>query len=258
MTHREVPRWIGLGALLMGLLLVNGCARPVNRAAERRIREALPSLLGPAKAYRVHVESSPLNTISGRLARVLVDADDLQLPNGLLVQHLHLDLKGVDFDTQHKQLRHIDSAHFLAAVDENALTLYLIGQETEELNLQDLQIHILPNNILRIAGKRTVLGVGVPFSISGPVRLVGADRIELDPEHLTLVGIRVPDLLFGFIKSRFESAITLSNLPFPIHLTALHTQPGQLILEGDADVGKMADAVNRRVQDATQSGVYSN
>ncbi|CCW35680.1 Protein of unknown function (DUF2993) [Chthonomonas calidirosea] len=258
MAHRKVLRWIGLGTLLVALLFVNGCTRPINRTAERRIREALPSLLGPAKAYRVHVESSPLNTLSGRLAHVLIDADDLQLPNGLLLQHLHLDLKGVDFDTQHKQLRHIDSAHFQAVVDENALTLYLIGQETEELNLRDLQVHILPNNILQIAGERTVLGVGVPFSISGPIRLMGPDRIELDPDRLTLVGIHVPDLLFGFIKSRFESAITFSNLPFPIRLTSLHTQSGQLFLEGDADVGKMADAVNRRVQEASQGVVYSN
>src|SRR5258708_3885228 len=85
--------------ILIILLLLNGCGRAVNRSAERRIRDILPDLLGPARQYRAHVESSPDRTVQGRLASVTVDGDDVELPNGLLLDRLHLDLKGVEVDT---------------------------------------------------------------------------------------------------------------------------------------------------------------
>lgn len=235
----------GIGLVLLAVcILLAGCARPVNRAAERRIREALPLLLGPARDYHVHVGGAPLNTLSGKLAQVVVDAGDLQLPNGLLLEHLHLDLRDVDFDTQRKELRHVGSAHFLATVDENALTLYLLSEEPPEDNLKSVDVRILPQNQILISGEKRVLGVGISFRIAGPLVLQAPNRITFDPQHLTLEGIHVPDLLFGFLKHRFETAINLSNLPFPIHLIQLKTQPRRLFLSGEAEVEGMAERVH--------------
>src|SRR5579884_1458581 len=89
--------------LLVLLLGLTGCTRAINRSAERRIRDSLPDLIGPARSYSVHVSGSAERTMQGRLATVTVDGDDVDLPNGLLLDQLHLDLKDVEVDTGHRQ-----------------------------------------------------------------------------------------------------------------------------------------------------------
>ena len=101
---------------LLWLISLIGCGRAVNRSVERRIRESLPDLLGSASEYRVHVSSAFTRTLQGRLADVTVDGKNVQFANGLLLDSLHLDLKGVDSDLTHRKLRHIDSAQFAASI----------------------------------------------------------------------------------------------------------------------------------------------
>src|SRR5581483_397340 len=54
------------------LIVAVSCGRAINRAAERRIRDALPDTLGPARQYRVHVDNAPDRTLRGRLANVTI------------------------------------------------------------------------------------------------------------------------------------------------------------------------------------------
>ena len=100
MTKKTSKFCFGIACLLcVGLISPFGCGRTVNRAAERRVRDALPGVLGPARAYRVHIDNDPDRTIRGRLARVLIDGDQVQLASGLYFDALHLELRGVDVDT---------------------------------------------------------------------------------------------------------------------------------------------------------------
>ena len=94
-------------AALCGALLLVGCGRTINRTAERKIRDALPDVLGPAKRYRAHVENPPERTLQGRLATITIDGDDVEVANGLLLDQLHLELKGVEIDTGRRQVRRI-------------------------------------------------------------------------------------------------------------------------------------------------------
>ena len=97
-----------------------GMRAGINRTAERRIREALPDLLGQARQYKAHVEGAAQRTIGGRLARVTIDGDDVDLSDGLLLDHLHLDLQGVDYDTGKRQVRDIREARFTATSRQKA------------------------------------------------------------------------------------------------------------------------------------------
>lgn len=223
-------------ALLAVLWIGTGCGRAINRSAERRIRDALPDLLGSARQYRVHVANAPERTLQGRLANVTVDGDDVQLATGLLLDHLHLDLKDVEVDKEHKRVRRIGDVRFLATVGAAGLDEFLAGETPEDEPIRNTRVSLGAGNSVTIAAERVVLGAGVPFHMTGPLRIAGPQRIELDPTNLNVIGIPIGGLPLRFLRSRFESAIDLSKLPFPVHLTGVRTEPGTLLLSGTADV----------------------
>lgn len=226
------PLWL----LLVSTLVFAGCGRTLNRAAERHIRDALPNLLGEAKQYRVHVTSAPLQTVQGRLADVAIDGEDVQLANGLLLDRMHLNLQGVDVDTGRKRVRHVRAATFTATVSAASLNVYLAGATPDEERIRNARLTLGPRNLVTLTAERVVLGEGIPFTVTGPVRLAGPQRIEMDPRHLDAIGIGIAGKPLQFLKGRFETAIDLSSLAFPVQFSSVSVTPGLMTLTGTADV----------------------
>lgn len=231
-------------AALIALALCTGCGRTINRSAERHIRDALPNVLGPARQYRVHIENAPDRTLDGKLALVTVDGDDVQFSNGLLLDRLHLDLKDVDYDTVRQRLRRIGEARFSVSVGEKNLDEFMAGEAPEGERFRHVHIKLTSGQVT-ISGDRVVLGLGVPFRMTGPLKLAGPQRIEIDPNRLTVVGITVAGLPLRFLKGRFDSAIDLSALSFPVTVTGAQSAGGLLTLTGQVD----AQALLSRAQD---------
>lgn len=217
------------------LFALSACSRPINRAAERRIREALPDLLGPARRYQVHVSGAPLDTTAGKLAAVIIDADDVQLPNGMLLDHLNLDLRKVDYDLDHRHLRRVASAAFRIDVGQATLDEYLAGEMPRGETVRHVRVSLRSLDQVAISGERIALGVGVPFQLTGPLRIAGPTRIAFDPKGLALVGVPIPGLIVDFFKDYLVRAVDLSHLPFRVRLSAIHVDAGRLSLLGAAD-----------------------
>src|SRR2546421_6263124 len=80
------------------LFVVSGCGRPINRTAERRIRDALPGYIGPARVWRAHVDNPVERTLTGRLARVTIDGEAVALKSTIPLDSLHIEMTGVEVD----------------------------------------------------------------------------------------------------------------------------------------------------------------
>ena len=231
-------------ALLVSCLGI-GCGRAINRTAERRIREALPALLGPARAYQAHVEGAQERTIGGNLARVLIDGDDVELSNGLLLDHLHLELEGVNYDRGHRRVRNVKSARFEATLSERSADQFLAGEAPQGERIRKARVTFGAGNRVTITAERVTLGVGVPFSLSGPLHIMG-QKLELDPNRLVVIGIPLTGAPMRFLIQRFEGGASLSMLPFPVQLTDVYTQPGTLTLSGTADVAAILQQAHQK------------
>jgi hypothetical protein len=241
----SIKRRLVVTALLLGAAALCGCARTVNRTAERKIRDVLPDLLGSARQYRVHVESAPERTVAGHIAAVTIDGDDVQLPNGLLADQIHLELQGVEVDKKAQRVRNVREARFTATVGENSLNEFLAGEAPEGESIQKLHITLNAGRVT-LAAERVVLGLGVPFSFTGPLRVLPPRGIELDPTRFVVVGIPIAGKPLQFLKRRFENSLDLSALPFPVQITEVTTVRGHITLTGTADV----TALLRRAQEA--------
>ncbi len=244
MRKKSIKR-VAFTALLVGMGALGGCTRTVNRSAERRIRDVLPEVLGPARQYRAHIDGAPEKTVAGQLAAVTIDGDDVQLPNGLLLDRLHLELKGIDLDTKAQRVRSVREARFTATVGENSLNEFLAGEAPEGETIQKLRL-TLNDGRVTLAAERVVLGIGVPFRFTGPLRLLPTHRIELDPTRWVVVGIPITGRPLQFLKERFEQSVDLSTLPFPVQVSAVTTTKGQLTLSGTADVAALLRSAQGR------------
>ncbi len=243
--------WHYLGVALLISCLGTGCGRAINRTAERRIREALPDLLGPARAYQAHVEGAQERVIGGNLSRVLIDGDDVELSNGLLLDHLHLELEGVRYDTGRRRVRDVKSARFEATVSERSVDQYMAGESPQGERIRKARVTFGAGNLVTIAAERVTLGVGVPFSLSGPLR-IDKQKLEIDPQRLVVIGIPLTGAPMRFLVQRFEGGANMSVLPFPVQLANIRSQPGSLTLSGTADVAAILQQVQQK-QDQSKS-----
>lgn len=219
-------------------VLCTGCARPINRTAERHIREALPQLLGSARSYQVRVDGDPYNTVHGRLARVRIDATDLMLPSGMLLSYLHLDLHGVVYDMHRHQLVSVASSTFRAEIGQDSLNLALAGLSPPGEHIRRLNLNLYAGNTVNITGQRVVLGVGVPFSVTGDIALASNNKVQFKPDTARIVGLPIPELVVNFLARHINSAVDLSSLNLPMDVQTVITSPRVLTLEGQVDVSR--------------------
>ncbi len=221
------------GIFLFGILL-SGCTRPINRTAESGIRKALPDVLGPAKSYDVHVDSAWERTLQGKLARVTIEGEDVRFQNGLVLDHLSLILKGVEVDTDSHKLRKIRETDFTLTIGEKNLNEFLVDEVIDGETLRKIRLQLLDNTIL-VKGERVVLGLGVPFEISGSLLIKGPSILELDTAQLRVVGIPFRGRVLQFLRKRIENAVDLSQLSFPMMVNEVRIEAGRLTLTGKAN-----------------------
>jgi len=224
---------------LLLTLILPACNRPVNREAEKRVKAVLPDLLGPARQYSVRVDGGWDRTLRGKLRKVAVEGFDVELSSGLVMDSLRLDLQDVDVDIDRKQVRSVGAARFVATISKKTLDEFLAGESPEGETLKNTRVTLEANNRVTISSQREVLGVGVPFTVSGALSLAGAQRIGFDAQGATVARVPIPGFLVNFLKDRFVNGIELKSLSFPVELQSVETRPGLLILSGTADAAAM-------------------
>src|SRR6266487_4463315 len=115
-NHKSILHWI-CAAICCAILIV-GCGRTINRTAERKIRDALPGYIGPARVWRAHVENPPERTLRGRLSVVTIDGEGVDLKQTVTLDTLHIEMHDTEVDSGRQQLKKVGSTTFLAVVTE--------------------------------------------------------------------------------------------------------------------------------------------
>lgn len=218
---------------LVGLLSsLTGCARPVNRVAEQQIMKKLPDLLGSASKYGVRVDGDPYNTSHGRLARVQINATDLTLPDGLILNHLYLDLHQVVYNLHSHKLVSVKSTTFTSTISDDVIELQILGELPSEYNITHLKIQLLPSNLLLITGERDTIGIKLPVKILCHLILLPDNRVLVDLTRLTVVGIPIDGSILHFLVGHVQKIISLSALSLPLEVNSFNTGNGTITLSG--------------------------
>lgn len=237
MNLRDRRHGLAVVLLLAGLLaLTGGCGRVVNRTVERKIREALPGTLGPAREYRVHVASPMGRTLRGQLGSVNVGGDEVELPNGMVLEGLSLDLKDVDVDVKRKRLRSIKESRFRIIIRDTDVDHFLAGKSPKGETVRNAHVTFGAGGALVVTADRIVDGETIPMRAAGSLKIRDPQHAGVDLDRLSVVGAPVEGPELELVRSKVENAVDLSRLPIPVSLTRIDSGAGTLILEGTADL----------------------
>src|SRR5947207_883711 len=220
------------------LFVVSGCGRPINRTAERRIRDALPGYIGPARVWRAHVDNPAEETLRGRLARVTIDGEGVALKSAIPLDSLHIEMTGVEVDRGRNRLKSVQSTMFRAVVGDAGLNAYIRQYPPpEEEPVRVKRVEIRPG-ALYAEGTRWLLGRAWPFTTTAEPRLESETRLRFDPERMSVIGLRVPlpASALKWLANRLSQGFDFSTLPFPVRIHRFTAESGRVIIEGDADV----------------------
>jgi hypothetical protein len=244
----RVARHFALCILLPALLLA-GCTRTINRTAERRIRDALPGYIGPARIWRAHVDNPAERTIRGRLARVTIDGEGVQLRQTIVLDSLHIEMRDVDVDTRHNRLRAVGETTFTAVIGEASLNDYLRANPPPPDEPTRVKHVSLRQGTMTASATRWLLGREWPYTVTVEPRLASPTRLEFDPNRMTVAGLRVPlpvSVLRWFAR-RLDQGFDFSTLPFPVRISRFQVEQGRVTLSGTADV---MPSLNERIASA--------
>jgi len=245
LTLTNVKRHFPRCALLSLLLLATGCARTINRSAERKIRDALPSYIGPARVWRAHVENPPERTIQGRLRRIMIDGEQVRLRQTIVCDTLHIEMQDAVVDTGRQRLRSVGLTTFAAVIGERNLNDYLRRDPPEDDPIRIKRVQ-LRQGVIHVEATRYLLGVDWPFTLTIEPRLASETRLDFDPEQMTVLGLRVPlpSVVLRWFARRLNQGFDFSTLPFPLRITRFRVDTGRVTVEGIADV---MQSLNERI-----------
>jgi hypothetical protein len=228
-------------------LLFAGCSRTINRTAERKVRDALPSYIGPAKVWRAHVDNPVERTLKGKLRNVTIDGEEVQLAEQIACETLHIELQDVVVDTKRQRLQSIGQATFLAVINEADLNDYLQrNPPPEEEPVRIKRVH-LRKGAIQSEATRWLLGRAWPYTITAQPRLESATRLKFDPDRMTVLGHRVmlPASALRWLARRLDQGFDFSSLPFPVQISQFSVESGKIRLEGTAD---LLQSLNNRIE----------
>jgi hypothetical protein len=233
-------------SILIGLALLGGCARTINRSAERKIRDVLPSFIGPAREWRAHVENPIDRTLRGRLRSVAIDGTDVRFRETVTLESLHIGMRDVEVDERKQRLKKVGETTFTAAISEQALNEYLRAFPPPDEEPVRIKHVSLRDDKMYVEASRWVLGRAWPYTITVEPRLTTPTRLDFAPDRMTVLGLRVPlpaPVLRWFAR-RLSEGFDFSAFPFPVSITSFKTERGRIVLAGTADV---VGSLNERV-----------
>lgn len=224
-------------AALASAFLLPGCARPINRHAERLIREQLDGYIGPAAAWTVRVDGAPLNTVRGDLSRVAVHGSTVKLRDAIELAELEVTLTRLKIDIGRRKVRSVGAAGFHTIVTEAAINRYLkqdVGADPD-YRVRVLRLH---RGKLILYGRRRMLGRWWDFTVRAEPRLVSPTRLAYDPDRMTVIGVRlpIPRAILRRFARRLSSGFDFGALPFPVCITDVSVDQASVSITGAVEV----------------------
>lgn len=225
--------WICLAASLCVLFLAGCSSLSPNRKAERKIADALPTVIGPAKSYSVKVDGDAFALARGRARRITVRGEDVQATPNVTLSALDFTARNVRFDAKARRIEGADFVDFTGTMSQGDLNQYLARSHAHPgmaLTLRNKDISLaMPISVGPVHTTVTVIGRVAPTS-------PGADTINFiaDAAHLSILPI--PAFLVNRELASVNPVVDLSRFKIPIALNATDVRNKTLVITGTADL----------------------
>lgn len=213
-------------------LLLAGCSGKIIRPmVEKGIRNALPTYIGPAKKYTVKVEGPSEQIMNGRINKLKIEGEEVQIDPKLLVDRLMVDMDDVHFNPKTREVQRVEKTIFQATVSEEAINKYITQSDASEYNAS---VKLEPGKV-QVAFVPRVLGVNVAVSLTGKPEIIHGDKVNFVADSGSVAHLPVPSYVINKVLDKINPILDLSTMKFPVTLDAATIHKGSVDVSGKAN-----------------------
>ncbi len=229
----------------LGICFAAGCRRPVEKTAEKIIKERLPVVLGSAKSYDVRVESASMGAgMRGRLRHVSVFGRRVALTNGMTLDRVLIDASDVSVDRKSATIDGVRSATMDAYLDAREVEAIIRKRRPDlpPVNLavvgETLQVRTVP----RVLGYPTIT-----VAIDGSLVVAKSGReLHFQPKAARLGVVPVPDSVVGYVADIVNPVAEMSAFPVPMLARSVSLDGGFIRIGAELTIDELLPILNRR------------
>ena len=234
-------------ACIAGLVtaMSTGCRRPVEKTAERIIKERLPIVLGTAKSYEVNVESASMGAgMRGRLRHVSVFGRGVALTNGMILDRVMIEASDVSVDRKSALIDGVRSSTMNAWLDARAVEAIIRKRRPDlpPVNLtvvgETLQVRTVP----RVLGFPTVT-----VAIDGSLVVAKSGKeLHFQPKTARLGVVPIPDSVVGYVADIVNPVAEMTAFPVPMLARSVSLDGGFIRIGAELTVEELLPILNKR------------
>lgn len=234
-------------ACIAGLVtaMSTGCRRPVEKTAERIIKERLPIVLGTAKSYEVSVESASMGAgMRGRLRHVSVFGRGVALTNGMILDRVMIEASDVSVDRKSALIDGVRSSTMNAWLDAREVEAIIRKRRPDlpPVNLtvvgETLQVRTVP----RVLGFPTIT-----VAIDGSLVVAKSGReLHFQPKTARLGVVPIPDSVVGYVADIVNPVAEMTAFPVPMLARSVSLDGGFIRIGAELTVDELLPILNKR------------
>lgn len=234
-------------ALVAGLaaLMSVGCRRPVEKTAEKIIKDRLPIVLGSAKSYDVRVESASMGAgMRGRLRHVSVFGRGVSLTNGMTLDRVLIEASDVAVDRK---------SATIDAIRSSTMDAFLDAREVEAI-IRKRRPDLPPVNLMVVGDTlqvRTVPRVlrypTITVAIDGSLVVAKSGReLHFQPKTARLGVVPIPDSVVGYVSDIVNPVAEMTAFPVPMLARSVSLDGGFIRIGAELTVDELLPILNKR------------
>lgn len=222
-----------------------GCRRPVEKTAERIIKDRLPIVLGSAKSYDVRVESASMGAgMRGRLRHVSVFGRGVSLTNGMIIDRVLIEASDVSVDRK---------SATIDAIRTSTMDAYLDAREVEAI-IRKRRPDLPPVNLtvvgdtLQVRTVPRVLGYPtITVAIDGSLVVAKSGReLHFQPKTARLGVVPIPDSVVGYVSDIVNPVAEMTAFPVPMLARSVSLDGGFIRIGAELTVDELLPILNKR------------
>jgi hypothetical protein len=232
-TRRAVPIASALALFVAIACGATGCSsRLLQGSVERRLRNRLATLIGPAQRYTVSISGTDdADLVLGRIRRLEVAGQNVRIGGKFLLQRFELRLEHLRYGGARTDLISVRESDLLVEFTEASLNEYLTAHHSRS----GVQARFESESVTLSSSIR-FFGVPTPIQAMGRLEIEGAKRIVLRAERVEAPNARLAGPSKLLVERQLNPLVDMQELGVPVRLTDLQVLDGRIIIRGAADL----------------------
>jgi hypothetical protein len=214
---------------LAALVAESGCG-PITGCIEAQIKAKLPSAIGPADNYEVHLaDTSAFSLLRGKVGRIHIEGTRVRPKDMPVIKHMVIDARHIKADMQQRAVNSVAETTFQIELDQDDLRDFLRSKYDDQADVT------VKESGLTLSTLRSISGLRVRITANGYLAPDNEQQVSFHLTELHVSKLPLPPKLAEKILASYNPVFDASSLPFTMRIRKLALQERRVIISGEVD-----------------------